>query len=220
MIYLELVNEKTFKKVVDMQLDKEQKKLVAPNVVSLAQAWLYYDEAKPYAILNDNRVVGFMMLDWDEKERTVGLWRFMIAKEEQGKGYGKEAVKAFLDLVKKEKIFDIVFLDYVKGNTVARNLYASFGFLENGDIEDGEIVMTLPLTDSPKVGYTIADMDDLNELLNISSDIKKEDLKDAILHNEVKRYTILGKAIGFTIKEKLFIDEKFIDRRKEIMEII
>lgn len=42
MVTLELVNERTFSKVVDMKLPEEQNRYVAPNVVSLAQAWLAY----------------------------------------------------------------------------------------------------------------------------------------------------------------------------------
>lgn len=67
MVSLKEVNENNFKTVVGMKLNEEQSKYVASNVYSLAQAWLYPDEAKPYAIYNDEEIIGFMMLDWDEK---------------------------------------------------------------------------------------------------------------------------------------------------------
>ncbi len=226
MVHLEIVNESTFRKVVDMKLGEEQSRFVAPNVVSLAQAWLYYDDARPYAVLDDDKVVGFMMLDWDEGERTVGIWRFMIAPKEQGKGYGKAAMKAFLKLIRDEGVFDLAHLDYVKENTAARNLYASFGFSENGDEEEGEIVMTLPLTDSPKVGRTTADEEDLEELLEVLEDVAepdkrqigKEYLESAIANRKVSRYTLMGDAIGFAIDGKLVLSEKYRDREKEIKE--
>ena len=50
MVTLELVNERTFGKIVDMRLSEEQNRYVAPNVVSLAQAWLHCDAARPYAV--------------------------------------------------------------------------------------------------------------------------------------------------------------------------
>lgn len=226
MVRLEIVNESTFRKVVDMKLGEGQNRFVAPNVVSLAQAWLYYGEARPYAILDGDKVVGFMMLDWDEGERTVGLWRFMIAPEEQRKGYGKAAVQAFLDLIRNEDAFDLAHLDYVKENTAARNLYASFGFSENGDEEDGEIIMTLPLTDSPKVGRTTADEEDLDELLGVLGDVSEpektqisgEYLKSAIAGREVSRYTLMGEAIGFAAGGKLVLPERYKNREKEIRE--
>ncbi|WP_278183979.1 N-acetyltransferase [Lachnoclostridium phytofermentans] len=38
-----------------------------------------------------------------------------------------------------------MFLDYVPGNVVGKHLYESMGFIETGEIEDGEIVMKLDL---------------------------------------------------------------------------
>lgn len=226
MVRLELVNESTFRRVVDMKLGEEQNRFVAPNVVSLAQAWLYYTDARPYAVLDGDKVVGFMMLDWDEGERTVGIWRFMIAPEEQRKGYGKAAMQAFLDLIRSEGSFDLAHLDYVKGNTVARNLYASFGFSENGEEEEGEIIMTLPLTDSPKIGRTTADEEDLDELLSVLEDaselekaqIGREYLESAVAGRKVSRYTLMGGAIGFAVDGKLVLAEEYRDREKEIRE--
>lgn len=144
MIELKAVDECTFKSVVDMHLPPEQNRFVAPNVVSLAQAWLYR-EARPFAIVEDGKPVGFLMLDWNEQEREAGIWRFMIAPEHQGRGLGRQAMEAALALIRNSGKFDSVNLDYVPGNDKARALYFSLGFRENGEIEDGEIVMILPL---------------------------------------------------------------------------
>lgn len=106
-----------------------------------------------------------MMLDWDENERTVGIWRFMIAKEYQKMGYGKAAVQLVIKMIREENKFDMIRLDYVENNRIARELYYKMGFRENGEVIEGEIVMVLPLTDKPKVGMTIADEEDEEELL-------------------------------------------------------
>jgi diamine N-acetyltransferase len=145
MVSLKVVDKNNFREVVSMRLDDEQSKYVAANVYSLAQAWLYPEEAKPYAIYNDEEVIGFMMLDWDEKERECGIWRFMIASSHQGKGYGRKAMEYALNLIKETGKFDFVYLDYVPGNTVGKSLYESMGFKETGEIEEGEIVMKLEL---------------------------------------------------------------------------
>lgn len=145
MVSLKEVNEKNFRTIISMKLNEEQSKYVASNVYSLAQAWLYPEVAKPYAIYNDEEVVGFMMLDWDEKERECGIWRFMIANNQQGKGYGRKALEYALNIIKESGKFDYVFLDYVPGNDVGKHLYESMGFIETGEIEEGEIVMKLDL---------------------------------------------------------------------------
>ena len=145
MVSLKEINEHNFKTVVGMKLNEEQSKYVASNVYSLAQAWLYPDEAKPYAIYNDEEIIGFMMLDWDEKKRECGIWRFMIASNRQGMGYGRKALTYALNLIKDTGKFDYVFLDYVPGNEAGKHLYESMGFKETGEIEDDEIVMKLDL---------------------------------------------------------------------------
>lgn len=229
MIRLEKVNEKNFGKILDMKLPEEQNRFVAPNIVSMAQAWLYYDEARPYAVMNDEEVVGFMMLDWDNEERTVGIWRFMIAFEEQKKGYGRATMQAVIDMVRKDKNIDSMHLDYVKGNTVARELYYSFGFRENGKMEGEEIIMTLKLTDTPKVGMLIADeddMDDFMELIQEANERKeeipdlfktKESLSALVEEKKVKRLTIYGDTIGLAVNDVLFVPEKFAEYQDEAL---
>ncbi|WP_312371446.1 GNAT family N-acetyltransferase [Lachnoclostridium sp.] len=145
MVSLKEVNENNFRTIVGMKLNEEQSKYVAKNVYSLAQAWLYPEVAKPYAIYNDEEVVGFMMLDWDEKERECSIWRFMIATDQQGKGYGRKALEYALNIIKEAGKFDYVFLDYVPGNVVGKHLYESMGFIETGEIDEGEVVMKFDL---------------------------------------------------------------------------
>jgi diamine N-acetyltransferase len=220
MIKLELVTECTFKKIVDMKLPPEQNCFVAPNVVSLAQAWLYYDNARPYAICNDDNVVGFIMLDWDEGERTVGIWRFMIASEHQHKGYGRLALEAAIKLAREAGTIDLLHLDYVPNNNIARDLYYSLGFRENGDVEDGEIVMTLPLTDNPKVGMLTADDEDMEDLIELIESEKEAGfsiptefentsyIEKAIEDGCVKRFTLMGETIGLAINDVILIGNR------------
>lgn len=144
MIQLAPITEENFRAVIDMKLPPEPK-YVAPNVVSLAQAWLHYDHARPFAICDDETVVGFLMLYWNETEREVGIWRMMIAQEHQGKGYGTQAMTLAIEMIRAAHLFDSIDLDYVPGNDAARHVYSKLGFEETGEIDDGEIVMKLVL---------------------------------------------------------------------------
>lgn len=220
MLHLELVTESTFKKIVDMKLPPEQDCFVAPNVVSLAQAWLYYKNARPYAICNDNNVVGFIMLDWDEGERTVGIWRFMIAPEHQQKGYGRKAMETVIKLVREAGMIDLIHLSFVPNNKIAHDLYCSLGFRENGDVEDGEIVMEMPLTDNPKVGMLIADDEDMEDFIELIESEKEAGssvpaefenssfIEKAIADGNVKRFTVMGKTIGLAVNGVMLIDNQ------------
>lgn len=145
MIALKKIDKDNYRKVLAIKMNEEQNKFVAPNVVSLAQAWVFYNEARPFAIYNDDEVIGFMMLDWDEEEREAGIWRFMIAEEQQGKGYGRKAMVLAINMIKESNKFDIISLDYAPENVVGKHLYESMGFQETGEIDDGEIVMKLEI---------------------------------------------------------------------------
>jgi len=133
------ITEDNFDDLLKMS-QEEDKNFVAPNVYSLAQAWLY-PNARPYAIYAKDNLVGFVMLDWDEEERECGLWRFLIHKNERNKGYGKATILKVIEMAKKENKFDYVHLSYVPGNKSAEHLYESTGFKATGEIDDGEIVM-------------------------------------------------------------------------------
>lgn len=222
MIHLEPVTNRTFKRIVDMKLPPEQNCFVAPNVVSLAQAWLYYEEARPYAICNNEDVVGFIMLDWDEGERTVGIWRLMIAPEHQQKGYGRKAIEEAIRLAREAGTIDLIHLDYVANNKVAHDLYYSLGFRENGDVEDGEIIMTLPLTDNPKVGMLTADEEDMEDFMELIKSEKEagfilpalyEDfsyIEKTVAEGAVKRLTVMGETIGLAINGVLLIGNQYL----------
>ena len=101
----------------------------------------------PFGIYNDKKPVGFLLLAYDYSEvcddpeapeiakGNYFLWRIMIDKRYQGRGYGKEAVKLALDFIKtfphgKAKY---CWICYDKENEVARKLYLSVGFKEIGE---------------------------------------------------------------------------------------
>lgn len=106
----------------------------------------------PYAIYNNDVMVGFIMLaymeaDGDNEENVYWVCRLMIDKAHQGKGYSKGAMKKVLDLVRTfphGKASEVC-LSYEPENVVAKKLYTSIGFVETGVIEDGEMVAKMIL---------------------------------------------------------------------------
>ena len=67
------------------------------------------------------------------------IWRFMIDKKYQGKGYGKKAFQLAMDYVRTFPVGEAKYcwLSYEPENEVARNLYASFGFKEAKKLPKG-----------------------------------------------------------------------------------
>lgn len=154
---LEKITWDNWQACLRLKVTEEQDEFIASNTYSLAQSYvaLLNDELPPmtYAICADDRVIGFVMMfhdtaeESDYSEASYGILRFMIDGSFQGKGYGKRALAEVLDLIRTFPQGDAVsvFLSYNPGNDVARRLYASFGFVETGDISGGEVVARLAL---------------------------------------------------------------------------
>ena len=140
------INEDNYEAVLKLEVSEDQKKYVAPNVKSIADAYLYRKagDVFPYAVQEGETVVGFILLDEDEEEKEYMIWRMMVDKDYQGKGYGKAIVEKVMKEFEADSRFDVLIADYVKGNDVMGRLLESLGF-EYGefDEENNEYVMKL-----------------------------------------------------------------------------
>lgn len=144
MIELKEIKEENFRECVRLNVNESQKNFVAPNVYSIAQAYIHYGSAFPYGIYQEDQMVGFVMLGHNKEDQEFWLWRFMIDEKFQNKGIGTEAVKLALNKFREMKAPE-VYLSYNPENSVANALYRKFGWLPTGKVENGEIVMLLKL---------------------------------------------------------------------------
>lgn len=140
-----------------MKVHEAQRHYVAPNDYSLVQAYVSITNggsARPFAIYHGETMVGFIMFDLVKADPKEGpeedsyeIWRLMIADEHQGKGYGKAAMAEALRWIRAMPLGEAkaVLLSYEPENTVAKGLYESFGFVDTGIIEDGEMIAKLML---------------------------------------------------------------------------
>jgi len=143
MVELKKINEDNYSECISLSVYDEQKKYVASNVFSLAQAWVFYDAMYPFAIYADEKMVGFVMLGFDKTKKAYDIMRFMIDAKYQKSGYGKAALLLAIKHLRDEFDAREVYLSFVPGNAVAEKLYGDMGFTRTGEIEGGEIVMRL-----------------------------------------------------------------------------
>jgi diamine N-acetyltransferase len=143
MVNLKKITKDNFYQIIKIKMPEDQR-FVAPNVYSLAEAWLY-PSARPFAIYDDDRLIGFLMLDWSEEEKDLGIWRLMIALDQQNKGYGQEVIRQVIEMARESEKFTSVSLDYEPENKVGEHVYYKMGFRPTGEIDEGEIVMKLDL---------------------------------------------------------------------------
>ena len=122
-------------------------KFVVSNAVSLAEAWLYYEshDTHPFAIYHGKEPVGFMMVHEDLPKGVLDLWRLVIAKEQQGKGYGCAALQKLISLARESGKYACIAIGYMEGNDRAKHIYEKLGFRSTGLVEEGEIILRLDL---------------------------------------------------------------------------
>jgi len=146
-IRLKDVTADNWEAVADLELDADQEDLVASNLYSIAES--HYDpDARPRAVYAGKRVVGFLMYDVQPekgKSREASIYRFMIDRKHQGKGYGRAALSKALEEIKAIPGVKRVSIGYMPENPVAGPFYASFGFKEVGRDRDGEVIAKLKL---------------------------------------------------------------------------
>ena len=147
---------------------REDQPFVASNDVSLRQADEANEEApgvaRPFGIYADDRLVGFCMFafnpDDDDVEDRYYLWRFMIDKDEQGKGYGQAALEEIIRYF-RDNGADRLYLSTEPENELGLHVYHKAGFRETGVIGDGEAVLMRMLKGPRKVvrGFYGIDVD-------------------------------------------------------------
>ena len=147
-VKLKEVTADNWERVVDLEVADEQDGFVASNAYSLAES-KFDPFVKPRAIYAGKRVVGFLMyesLESDGKPHEYSIFRFMIDRRQQGKGYGRKAIEKAIEEIKKDAKAKRISIGYVPGNPVYKRLYRSLGFEEVGVDEDGEMVAELTIS--------------------------------------------------------------------------
>lgn len=150
MITLREITESNLEQVLSLDVFEHQNNYVSTTAYSLAQAWLYHDTAFPFAIYSDELLIGFVMLGYYKVKKQYTLWKFLIDKRYQNKGYGKQALnlalKYLIDIFNVNEIYTGVAF----GNTIALHLYSSLGFVKTGEFDDYQLEMRLDITDKTK----------------------------------------------------------------------
>ncbi|VEU80459.1 GNAT family N-acetyltransferase [Haploplasma axanthum] len=143
MIEIKEITEDNYERVIKLEVNDDQKKYVAPNVKSLADCYVYRNnnDVFPFAIYNDEEIIGFIMFYTEDEEKEITIWRIMIDKEYQGMGYGKRALEIALEYINDKTIYEKVYIDYVVGNEIAMRLYERLGFKFDKTNEYNEVVM-------------------------------------------------------------------------------
>lgn len=151
-ITLKKVTRLNLRIILQLEVKPVQKNLVASNAVSVAEAYFNKD-AWFRAIYADTKPIGFVMisdtsLKYNDNPKHIPsyfLWRFMIDKKYQGRGYGKEAMNLIIDHVRNRPKAKEFLLSHSKDDGNAGEFYKKCGFKYTGKEIGDELVMCLEL---------------------------------------------------------------------------
>ena len=144
-IELREITKENLREIFRLEVAPEQQRFVAPNAVSIAQAYFDREIAWFRGIYAGGTPVGFVMLHDEPAERKYYLWRFMVDRRYQGRGLGTKALTKIIEYVRGRPGAYEILTSVVPGEGCPGPFYEKLGFTYTGEIEDGERVMRLTL---------------------------------------------------------------------------
>ncbi|MEJ8553921.1 GNAT family N-acetyltransferase [Tepidibacter sp. Z1-5] len=121
------IDRTNYNECIELSLNEEQKKFVAPNMFSLVQA-AYEPDLYPLGIYNDNKMVGFILYDFDVELNGWSMSRFMVDVKYQNQGIGKMALQKFVEFFINKYGHIQLYTSASIDNQVVIALYEKLGF--------------------------------------------------------------------------------------------
>ena len=143
-VSLREVTAVTVRRICALRVSEDQNCFVAPNAVSIAQAY-FSEHAWFRAIYADETIVGFLMLEDRPDKPEYYVWRFMIDARWQGMGFGRRAMELLIEHVKTRPNARELLTSVVQAEGGPQGFYESLGFALTGEYDEGEAMMRLPL---------------------------------------------------------------------------
>ncbi|MFJ4438098.1 GNAT family N-acetyltransferase [Streptomyces sp. NPDC088923] len=151
MPYLATLTPDNLDAAIAVRVRPDQEHASTPVAESLAEAYVHpAGVAWPRLIMDEERVVGFLMaffdIDWkmDGTDFRSGLWRLNIDARAQGRGYGRFAVAAVGEELRRRGE-DLLTTTWHPGPDGPEAFYQRLGFRPTGETSGGETVGVLGL---------------------------------------------------------------------------
>lgn len=158
MITLRKITLENRREMFKLSVAEEQKKFVASNLSSVASCYVLSVNGGcplPFIIYADKLMVGYVMIVYGNTgyelpkiaHNNYCILRLMIDERYQKRGYGREAMEKIIEYIRTYPAghAEYCWIQYEASNSVAKKLYESLGFRENGEICDNAPVLTLKL---------------------------------------------------------------------------
>ena len=138
-VHIVPVDADNWRAVARLEVLPDQERFIAATTYYLALC-TYGGTWKPLAVKENGEVVGFLMWGFDPEEDAAWLGGIVIDRRHQGRGLGRAATREAMRMLHDTQGHTSFALSYQPENVSAKRTYASLGFVETGEVEDGEVV--------------------------------------------------------------------------------
>ena len=141
LLALREINSDNYEECLNLRTTDTSVEFVDSVAYSLAEAWVFYEESRPFAIYADHVMVGFVSMSIADNNPQI--INFMIDSRFQKRGYGSAAAKLCIDYLCKEFNASRISLPVNLENKTALKFWSSLGFEPSDNIENGYLYMRL-----------------------------------------------------------------------------
>lgn len=139
MIELRVINEENYEQCFKLKTSVENESFVDSVIYSLAEAWVFYKDTRPFAIYDDDKMIGFVSMYVGEGNYQI--INFLIDNDFRGKGLGTKAARACIRFLQKEYGAKRVSVPVELRNKMAQSFWEKQGFVYSETVEDGYVFM-------------------------------------------------------------------------------
>ena len=143
MVKLRTINEDNYEQCFGLKASVENENFVDSVTYSLAEAWVFFKDTRPFAIYDDDKLVGFVSMYVGEENYQI--INFLIDDAFQKKGLGTKAAKTCIQFLKNEYKAKRVSVPVELQNILAQRFWEKLGFIFSDNVEDGYVFMRLTL---------------------------------------------------------------------------
>ena len=141
MIKLRTISEDNYQQCLNLRASVEKESFVDSVAYSLAEAWVFYKDTRPFAIYENDTMIGFVSMYVGEENHQIV--NFLIDDGFQGRGLGTEAAKACVSYLQQEHHASRISVPVELENIAAQAFWRKLGFGLSDNVEDGYIFMRL-----------------------------------------------------------------------------
>ena len=139
------IDQTNFYEICQLKVANNQLNHVDSNAISLAEAnFMNFPWFK--GIYFDNNPIGFILVNADTVSGKFELWRFMIDRSQQSKGYGRIAIDLLKSALVHEFGISALYTSVVALSDSPKGFYENCGFVSTGHLVEGreiELYLTL-----------------------------------------------------------------------------